>query len=175
MIKLHVGCGPNYVPGWVNIDADKQYRADVYVDASKPLPYETDSVDAVLNQHFIEHLTLEEGMVFLKDCVRILKPGGLIRISTPDLLWLVQDYNKSTPGNLQAYWCTPNFATRCEMLNFSMKSWQHKFTFDEEDLTHRLMLAGFKNIVRRNNSTYAPVFEGVETGRPECLTLEAEK
>src|SRR5262249_8303923 len=56
----------------------------VQLDAREPLPFARDTFDWVYAEHFIEHLTLSEGIFWLKQVRRVLVEGGLVRISTPD-------------------------------------------------------------------------------------------
>jgi len=84
-MNLHIGCGEVYFDGWVNIDKDSE-KADKKHDARKRLPYKDNSVDFIYNEHFIEHITVEEAVKILIDFYRVLKPEGVLRIATPDLV-----------------------------------------------------------------------------------------
>jgi predicted SAM-dependent methyltransferase len=68
-MKIHLGCGTNYIKGWVNVDLDSPL-ADAHLDLRCPLPYADASVNFIFNEHFIEHVTREEGFAFLKECRR---------------------------------------------------------------------------------------------------------
>ncbi len=91
MLKLNLGCGDVYFDDWVNIDMESE-KADLKHDLRSPLPYDDSSADYIYNEHFIEHLTVKEGLVFLSDCYRVLKKGGVLRIATPDLDYLLFRY-----------------------------------------------------------------------------------
>jgi SAM-dependent methyltransferase len=80
-LKVNFGCGTNKIPGWNNHDKD--------VDITKRLPYADNSVSFIFAEHCIEHVSYYEAVNFLKECVRILKPGGMIRISVPSIENLV--------------------------------------------------------------------------------------
>ena len=43
--KLHIGAGPNLIPGWLNTDLDPAYRSMVFMDATKPFPFPARSFD----------------------------------------------------------------------------------------------------------------------------------
>lgn len=77
MRKIQFGCGGNILQGWENYDAE--------VDISKPLPFENDSVDAILAEHVLEHITIQEAWGFLEECFRILKIGASLRIAVPSV------------------------------------------------------------------------------------------
>ena len=90
-LKLNIGCGQVKFSGWVNIDVDP--KADLVIDIRKGLPFGENSVDFIYNEHFLEHLTFEEGEKCLIDFHRCLKKGGVLRIATPDLDYAIQKYN----------------------------------------------------------------------------------
>jgi predicted SAM-dependent methyltransferase len=61
-------------------------------DLTRGIPYSGDSVDAVYNSHFLEHMdrnlldpARDTALNFVKECRRVLKPGGVLRIVVPDL------------------------------------------------------------------------------------------
>ena len=70
MKKINFGCGGNFLEGWENYDAE--------VDITKPLPFEDSSTDFILAEHVYEHIKPREGILFLRECHRILKPTGVI-------------------------------------------------------------------------------------------------
>ena len=61
-------------------------------DICRPLPFPEDTFDAVYALHIIEHLTPEEGQEFVAEVFRVLRPGGIFRVSTPDLEGIVRAY-----------------------------------------------------------------------------------
>lgn len=63
--------------GWINHDSE--------VDISKPLPYGDSTVDFILIEHCLEHVNSREALGFLREALRILVPGGVIRICVPIL------------------------------------------------------------------------------------------
>jgi len=62
---VHVGCGPKYVRGWVNIDINPLRKKDLWLDARNGLPFPTNRVDAIIDDHLIEHLREHEIISFL--------------------------------------------------------------------------------------------------------------
>jgi len=89
--KLHLGCGPRVEPGWLN--ADKFHtHADIYLNAYRPLPFADDTFAIVFAEHMIEHLRIDKVPSFLREVHRVLKPGGLFRVSCPDLGLFIAKY-----------------------------------------------------------------------------------
>jgi predicted SAM-dependent methyltransferase len=82
--KLHLGCGPRRVQGFLNIDVES---SDLDVDlASGHLPFPDGCFVAAVSQHVIEHLELRSELLpLLRDVHRVLKPGGDFWLSSPDM------------------------------------------------------------------------------------------
>ena len=104
-LSLNLGCGKDYKPGWVNIDANLYKnikKLDIKYDLSKGIPFQDNSVDYIFNEHFLEHLTVKEGLYFLKECKRTLKSGGVLRIAMPNLeeamkIYFDSDWKEKNP------------------------------------------------------------------------------
>lgn len=87
-LRLHFGCGPKLMSGWVNIDRVALYsdvRADVDLGA---LPWGDASVDEILAEHVFEHLTFAEEEPVWREAARVLRPGGVLTIEVPDFEWV---------------------------------------------------------------------------------------
>jgi predicted SAM-dependent methyltransferase len=141
-MRLHIGSGPLALPGWLNVDSQPYPGVDRVLDVRGGLPFE--DVDAIFAEHFIEHLTLAEGMAFLKDCRRVLRPTGVLRISTPNLdwVWVISRYRSPDPlSDDQAL-------LGCLELNRAFHGWGHRFLYNYTTLTRVLRSAGFAAMVR---------------------------
>ena len=85
---LNLGGGKWYYPKWENVDF---YQSGVFVDykidfrEKKSLPFSDNCVNAIFTSHVLEHLDDESLIFLLKECYRILKPKGILRISVPDM------------------------------------------------------------------------------------------
>lgn len=173
--RLHIGSGADKIPGWANIDYDTAGAA--HWDLRCPLPIHDRSIDYIYSQHFIEHITRAEGVSHLRDCHRLLRPGGVIRISTPNLRYISETY---LAGNV-AEWLTDsafwNPRTPAQMLNDALRLWGHQFVYDHDELRAVLSEAGFTKIAKqaRGESQHQPL-RGLET-RPDHqdVTVEAER
>jgi predicted SAM-dependent methyltransferase len=152
-LKLHVGCGKVKFPGWVNIDIEPG-AADLIID-----------------------VTYEECEKVLQEFWRVLKKGGVLRIATPDLDYIIDRYINNWRDQEWLTWPEYSFIkTRGEMLNISFRWWGHKYLYNEEDLRNQLKKANFKKIVRCEwgKSKHASLC-GLETRKDSKLILEAEK
>lgn len=85
MKLLNIGCGNRYRDGWVNIDLKPDSKEVLSWNVEKGLPFKDESFDVVYHSHLLEHLSREQAPLFLKECHRILKHGGIIRVVTPNL------------------------------------------------------------------------------------------
>ncbi len=89
---VNIGCGASYHAAWVNLDAapcSPQVRA---CDIREPLPFADASVDVVYHSHVLEHLNAIDGARFMRECFRILRPGGVLRVVVPDLEGIARAY-----------------------------------------------------------------------------------
>jgi predicted SAM-dependent methyltransferase len=190
--KLHVGCGPALLDGWINADRDPIEGA-VVLDATQPLPFPDGCIGYVFSEHFIEHLDYREGERFLRECFRVLAPGGVVRTATPDLRFLVELYSSLKTPLKRAYiqWITRHFipyapaASDTFVINNFFRAWGHRFIYDEKTLTAILRPIGFTDVKRvAPGESRHPELRGIERhgdGMPEgfneleTMVLEATR
>src|SRR5450756_1147814 len=153
-VNLQIGTGRNPLVGWINSDVAPQNPTSVFLDAKQPMPISSATVDSIFSEHMLEHLTLEEGKGFLAECRRVLRPGGIIRVSTPNLSQIVSLWFDSGEGIDQYLdWAImwnrlPSHENRrCIVINNFMRAWGHKFIYDKPTLLFVLGTSGFRNIV----------------------------
>ena len=94
IIELGGGAGPKYHP---NFDAMPGPDVDVIYDLRKGIPLPDSSVGEIYSGDFYEHLTFEEGLALLKQCKRVLKPGGFISFVIPDIVGNVRVHPELDP------------------------------------------------------------------------------
>lgn len=151
--KLQIGCGPYPMEGWLNTDIMTNLRkgSPIYMDAGKPFPIPNASFDYVYSEHLFEHLTYSEATNMLKECYRILKPNGILRIATPNLQFLVDLYLHPEKELNKKY--NELNAERSGMpsspvytVNYFHTTWGHKIIYDPMTLSRFLEDVGFKDI-----------------------------
>ncbi len=146
-LRLHLGCGPYVVEGWENVDkspsvllahmpilrramhragmiSDFQARGFptniVYADVTRRLPYPSGSAAFVYSSHLIEHLSRWQALDFARECARVLAPGGLMRVCTPDLREMTGSYLQGEiRGEAENGWGTAADAFMSEVNAFS--------------------------------------------------------
>jgi len=155
--KLQIGCGGQLRDGWLNGNYESWRKGTIFLDASKPFPVDGGQFDFVFSEHMIEHIPHDQGMRMLRECYRILKPGGVIRISTPDLQFLFNLYGERKTPLADAYlkWASGQLIgvlPSCEatfVINNFVRDWGHQFIYDEQTLRESLKSAGFSTIIKQ--------------------------
>jgi predicted SAM-dependent methyltransferase len=190
--KLHLGCGNNIIDGWLNSDLFPFSNHVVHVDATKTCPFDDETFGYVFSEHMIEHISYAQGQHMLKECFRVLKYGGKIRISTPDLSFLISLYRSEKSELQKRYiaWATKTYigsAPYCEdtfVINNFVRDWGHVFIYDEKLLRFSLQKAGFTEITRCNlNESEDEILRNLENEkrlpegflRLESFTLEGTR
>lgn len=215
MLRLHLGCGPDIVPGWENLDkspsvilarfprvrsalfrvgAINEQQATgfpegaVHADLAKGIPYPDDSAEFAYTAHMIEHLSRWQGLRVMQECLRVLRPGGTVRVVTPDLRALVDSYlahdfppqhQKATAADslmseLQTF--REIEGNRGRQLLWRLTSGvPHQWMYDEESLMLLLKEAGFPDpVVRGYREGVVPDLDKLEH-RPRSIFIEATK
>lgn len=124
-MKLNLGSGGE-VEGYVSID--RKQGKEAY-----PLDYPDNSVNEVRASHILEHFNRGEVEKVLKDWVRVLKPGGCLKIAVPDFDWIID--NRKDP-KIQGYL----FGGQIDENDF------HRVAFDADLLERLLRSAGLIDI-----------------------------
>jgi SAM-dependent methyltransferase len=82
---INLGCGNRFHSDWVNADIAPSDPSVIPCDLSKNLPFPDNGFDVVYHSNVLEHIRRDDALPFLRECYRILKPGGILRVATPDL------------------------------------------------------------------------------------------
>jgi predicted SAM-dependent methyltransferase len=155
--KLHVGCGGNYLDTWLNSDLIPDNKNIVALDVSKAFPLPSESFDYVYCEHLIEHLSFIQQMNFLNESYRILKPGGKIRIATPDFDFLVK-LAGNDKSELESEYLNWNFQTFLKyipsqlmdtanldvyVINNYFRDWGHQLIHNKSSFKNLIEYCGF--------------------------------
>ncbi|MGZ4846327.1 MAG: class I SAM-dependent methyltransferase [Halobacteriota archaeon] len=174
-VRLNLGSGRAHLTGWINVDIES--NADLVHDIRRGLPFESNSADFIYNEHFIEHLSFDEATKMLRECFRCLKVGGVLRVATPDLGYILHKYD--TDWSDQDWLSRPEHETintKGKMINASFRWWGHRYLYDEDDLREQLARTGFTQIQRCtiHESDYEDL-RNLETRQDSTLIIEASK
>jgi SAM-dependent methyltransferase len=171
---IHSGSGPSFREGWLNTDVlcfwdyedhttelsrlarlARTPQETIYYlqhDSSEPYPCPDGLFDWGFSEHLIEHLTVEEAVAFLTEMRRVVKSGGLLRLSTPDLEAYVRGYLEPD-GNFFAEHRKRLIEMRvlpedppqrrAWMVNQIFVRWEHRWIYDLDEIKYVAALAGF--------------------------------
>jgi predicted SAM-dependent methyltransferase len=123
------------------------------MDATERFPFDDNTFDYIFTEHMIEHINYQQGRFMLKECYRVLRPGGKIRVVTPDLRFLIELYTEHKTDIQEKYLAFsrryfPSDTTINDTLviNNFFRDWGHQFIYDEKTLKHVCVEMGFQSI-----------------------------
>lgn len=186
-LRLHLGCGSTVVPGWENIDKSPSVvlarvpalrrtlaaagvlTADqanarfppgiIRADVRRGLAYGDGVASFVYSSHMIEHMARSQGLQLVRECCRVLEPGGMLRLATPDLSAMVESYGQGWSragepaadafmGGLGHFVEQPG--SRLGGVLRRLFTAPHQWLYDAESLTRLLEEGGFVDVAERD-------------------------
>ncbi len=145
-LKLGVASGPVPIEGWLNIDVSP--NADIRLDLRKKLPLADGSARMIFCEHFCDHISYPFKIRhFLKECHRLLEPGGVGRFVVHDARGLM----KAFVENDAEYFRRAEFPDLrpIEAVNLLFRfNDSHQFMYDYELFRDLLLEAGFSEVRR---------------------------
>ena len=148
---LHIGCGSLRYSGWMNTDLVGTPGIDFALDVEKPLPIANGVLDAIYGSEVIEHIQRETAKRFLHQAYRVLKPGGVLRLTTPDLKAVCEIYmginDQTSLEDQKSTWLEHEFSPDY-WINTFFRGWGHQWIWDFESLTELIRSSGFDRVER---------------------------
>lgn len=152
--KLHLGAGKNIIQGWLNTDLAPAPGA-FSLDLTKKFALPDAAFDYIFSEHVIEHLSFLSGQDMLQECHRVLKPNGKIRITTPNIQFLIDLYQDPKKPIHEKYvdWAVEKwsdwapYSNPIFAVNNFFRNWGHKFIYDKDCLANSLLTNGFGQII----------------------------
>jgi predicted SAM-dependent methyltransferase len=176
-VKLHFGCGPRILPGWVNIDGWNFPGIDIATDLRQPLPVGDAKCRLIFTEHVFEHIDADYRMPVLREFFRILQPGGTLRIVVPDCEKFVDAYVRHDTAWFQTV--LGGSSGGAEGLNAVFTMHTHRVIDDFESLSATLHEAGFSHVERSSfNASAIPELriDNDASSRMQCsLYIEARR
>ena len=176
-MKLHLGCGNKVLEGFINIDIRPNEGVDIIDDIGILHNIEKASAELIYCCHVLEHFNRFEYKEVLRRWYEVLKEGGVLRLSVPDLEKVFEQYKNGTSlkkllGFLYGGQTYPQ--------NY------HYIGFDFISLKEDLEAIGFKNVKlwdwKQTNHSHVDDFSQAfiphmekENGMLMSLNIEAEK
>ncbi len=158
--KINIGSGLSGAAGWYNIDNSPtillsriplvrgwlrtpDWPKDVHrLDVRKGLPFADQSAICIYSSHTFEHFTWLESLAVARECFRVLRPGGVLRIVVPDLRLIVNEYLADSDP-LASHRFVRRLSLGHSWHDLVHRGTNHSQMFDERSLTHLVQQAGF--------------------------------
>lgn len=146
LTRIQYACGPKFLKDWVNVDwypvgimkerfglppGHVYYQADL----SRRQPFADNSFSHAFAEDFIEHLSQQDSIIFLSECLRILKKGGVLRLSFPSL-----------EGVLKRHFSVPEHSELLRGVRDAYEHYEHVHFFSREELELVARHLGFSRI-----------------------------
>lgn len=145
-MKLHLGCGKRYIPGFIHVDLDKSPHIDYQHDIRRLPMFKNNSADLIYASHAFEYFDRVEATNVLKEWKRVLKPEGILRLAVPNFEALVKLYKKY--GDLSLIHGPLYGRMEIASVNEKKQTIYHKTVYDFKTLKSLLESVGFINIHR---------------------------
>lgn len=140
-VKLHMACGWDPIPGFLNVDiyewASEFARSRpgeyfIFPSVGTRMPIADNSVDFIFHEDFIEHIGQLDQITFLAEMLRVLKPGAVHRVNTPNLLWTMRTRS--------------NFALGSKGVYRGERQWEHVLLFSPGHLEEVARMVGYSEV-----------------------------
>ena len=170
-LKIYLGSGHWKLTDWVNVDIDHDSEPDVVANLAADLPFADGVARLLHSEDFIDQLELGQAAAFLRECHRILAPGGVLRVLTPDLQKLAHMY-LNDPDRLKDLW--KNFVrvplsldTPGEIFNIGMRFAGHTFLYDAETFQALASSCGYEARRVEYQQSEVPELRGLDLRSPD--------
>ena len=190
-LKLHLGAGPDIRTGWVNIDlaltlptVDEGKQPDtvfINYDLRRRLPLEDASCAYIYSSHFFEHLEYRHVKQLLRECYRVLKPGGVFRACLPNFKGMFAAYLRGDDEYFSLLniletlpEVEPGTETLVDHVNYGVyQNGEHRWIMDEEKIKLLLRRTGFASVAE--SSFREEIDRDMEVRRRYSFYVEAFK
>jgi predicted SAM-dependent methyltransferase len=180
-LSLNLGAGYHEHDGWTPVDLMVDPPTGIRWDVRWGLPFDRGSVRRIHCEHFVEHLRFPDEVIpALAECLRVLEPGGDLRIIVPDASRYIRAYAQHDAGFFDAMRqlggaATP-FETDIEIVNQAFRmGGDHQFAWDFPVMRRRLEQVGFERIEETGYDPVRFIDQGDDWRRLESLYVVARK
>jgi len=200
---VNIGCGLSIARGWINIDnspnarlakypslrwmlwkvgalSDSHYRVEwpdsiLIHDVRKELPFAASSIDYVYTSHFLEHNSPDDARKIVSNVLKVLKPGGVLRVVVPDLARGARRYLDALQMNPSDPKAAPDFLDWMQLGRPGVRD-PHLWMYDAPSLSSILVDSGFINVtVCDYKKGRVPDCDILDNRPEDSLHVEAEK
>jgi len=140
-VCIHLACGKRHIPGWIHVDVDDYPHIDHRHSIDKLPMFVDDCADLVYASHVVAYWDRFQVQDVLKEWRRVLKPGGVLRLSTPDFEKVIEVYQKEHDLSLMFGFIHGRYETDDGVIYYRM-------IYDYPTLEKALLDAGFSSVRR---------------------------
>jgi SAM-dependent methyltransferase len=173
--RLHWGCGDVVVPGWINSDLKSGPGVDLPCDIRQGLPLPDAHVDYIVSHHVLNDLGIYDQVPALKELRRVLRPGGVLRLSVADLDRAIAAYQAGRREYFHVWeWdsVAGNFITHVLWYGLTRTLFTWEFT---EELLRKAGFARVCRVAYRVTASPYPEIVALDSRPDESLYVEAFK
>lgn len=173
VLRLNVGCGPDYRDGWTNLDTCGLFKVDARItlpDERLESMFGAGTVDEIYMCDVMEHFYRFDGLRVLRDFLAVLKPGGRVTIVTPDLERLITSLSLTLQRKtelIRGAQGQPGPVSDAVL----MKAWKeyprlfsHPYTWTQRELWSVMADMGFKLLATEWRADWEMVVRAVKPG-----------
>ena len=146
-MKLHIGCGQKFLPGYKHVDVLEAEHIDFVCDATDLSMIEDESITEIYACHILEHVRRDGAPAVLQEWCRVMAAGGEIRIAVPDFEAVVAEYESNRD------------ASKLQGLLYGGQNYEYNFhyvAYDFDYLKTLLETAGFSDVRRYDWRDFLP-------------------
>ncbi len=148
-MKVNLGCGNSYLDGWVNVDANPNVRADVYMEAFEFVRAHGAEVDELYMGHFLEHLMPASAVALLSLIADEVPEGARVSAVVPDMRAIFAAYDAGEISNVEL--------NERYVYSYEQPS-HHVWCHDADSLAAAFERAGYTDVQQIDPLTWDPVF-----------------
>lgn len=175
--RLNWGCGSWTPEGWINSDIKEGHGINLVCDISQGLPLDSDSLDYAVSIHSLPEIPYPDLVPTLSELRRVLKPGGALRVSLPDLDKGIAAYQRGD----KSYFLIPDEEVKSIGAKFIVQMLWYGYTrllFTHDFIMEMLEKAGFSRVERCSHKVTRSPWPGItelDNREEESLFVEAFK
>lgn len=140
--RVHIGCGANYISGFINIDGNVYRRVDYVLDIRAGLPFPDASIEFIYSCHMLEHIYINDAIAALGEWRRVLRAGGYIRLAVPDFAYAL----RILAGEVESKFPRAFRSWEAQAANFIFCDGQHKFVYSKSIIDEISAAVGFARV-----------------------------
>lgn len=176
---LNLGSGPRGLTDshWCNVDGFNDINVQYAMDFNKRFAFASETFDGIFCEHVFEHFTLQDGQMLLRECLRVLRPGGCIRLIMPDAEKVIRTYLEQPEELLRVRPVESGCAMEA-VNSWCYQRYEHQCLYDANLLRFQLQQAGFDRIERcafQQGDSSKPILLDDQKYEWESLYMEAIK